>query len=120
LFSSLPSFEGAGTGIALTSIPKAMGYGKYKPLMAVIQEDMTEEDRDRFLEFVWKEGIKLGIKYYLGKNYSENQLKDPAVMNSAVKEYKKTIEENREAMRTLTNVVNEALAEKKMSLAKTE
>ncbi|XP_046461456.1 uncharacterized protein LOC124207862 [Daphnia pulex] len=103
---------GAATGITIIIIPKAMGHGNYKPLMAVIKEDMTEEDRDRFLEIVWNQGLK----YCLGKKYSENQLKDPAVMNSAVTELKK----NPEAIETIENVVNQALAEKKMSLAKTE
>ncbi|EFX85214.1 hypothetical protein DAPPUDRAFT_237661 [Daphnia pulex] len=109
------TFAGAAAGTAILGVSKALGYCNYKPLMKAI-EDLPEEEQNDLYERMGEE-VK---KFETGKKYSENQFKDPAVMNAAIMEYKKTIEKNPEAMGIFTNVVNDTFAKKKMILDETE
>ncbi len=72
--------------------------------MAVLREDLTEEERNSLYEKLWEQ-----LKEF--STYSSNQFMYPAV-----KELKKTVEENPDLMENIENELSETLAKKKMIL----
>lgn len=77
--------------------------------MTALTEDLTEEERNDLYERIWEK-----LKAY--GNCSLNQLKDSALMDSAVMKLKKTVEENPNLMKNIENELNETLGKKKMVL----
>ncbi|XP_046461464.1 protein C19orf12 homolog [Daphnia pulex] len=100
---------GGAVGAGILGVSRALGQCNYKPLMTALTEDLTEEERNDLYERIWEKLKACG-------NCTLNQLKDSALMDSAVMKLKKTVEENPDLMKNIENELNETLGKKKMVL----
>ncbi|XP_046634330.1 protein C19orf12 homolog [Daphnia pulicaria] len=96
---------GSAVGTTILATKYKLGNDKYKPLMTVLREDLTEKERNSLYEKLWKK-LNEFIIGSLGK-----------VVSSNVNELKIIVLENPKLMEIFKNVLKENLSKKNMSLA---
>lgn len=101
----MSSFTGSAVGTTILAIKYKLGNDKYKPLMTVLREDLTEEERNSLYEKLWEK-----LKEFITGSLSK-------VVSSAVKELKRIVLENPKLMENIKNVLKETLSKMNMSLA---
>lgn len=99
--------EGAMAGTGILGISKALGYGNYKPLMTVLSEDFTEEERSSLYERLW---VQL-------QGFFTCPLNGQSLAYTAITALAQKAQENPEVMENIKNELKATLSKKHMNLA---
>lgn len=105
LFKPLSRFYffhlGAATGTGILGASKLLGYGQYKSLCDVLNEDLSEKERQALYERLW---VKL-----------QTALMNQNLVLSALDKLTKAIQQNPEIIESIRNELSKWLSERNMS-----
>ena len=96
---------GAATGTGILGFSKAFGFGNYKPLMTVLQEEFTEQERNDLYERLW-----MCVQNFVTCPINQG------LAYSAITKISKAIENDSETMQNIKNELRNTLSKKHMTL----
>lgn len=101
-----PLIEGAMAGTGILGISKALGYGNYKPLMTVLMEEFSEQERNNLYERLWAR-----LQSFVTSPINQS------MVYSALTALTKTVKENPEVMENIKNELKATLSKKYMTVS---
>ncbi len=98
--------EGAMAGTGILGISKALGYGNYKPLMTVLMEEFSEQERNNLYDRLWAR-----LQSFVTSPVNQS------MVYSALTALTKTVKENPEVMENIKNEIKATLSKKYMTVS---
>ena len=98
-------FTGACVGTGILGVSKALGFGSYKPLMQVLQEDFSQQEREDLYERLWEK-----LKSFVTSPLTQS------LAYSALNQLSASIQQDSSVMENIRNEISTTLRKKHMTL----
>ena len=97
--------EGAIAGTGILGVSKALGYGNYKPLMTVLREEFSEQERNNLYARLWER-----LRTFVTSPVNQS------MVYSALTALTRTVQDNPEILENIKNELKASLSQRHMTL----